>query len=45
VRRRRQEEVDVLTPPVSVAALAHGYVPTLHRSAWTGPGKAAPTIA
>jgi hypothetical protein len=31
--RPRRGEVDVLTPPTSVAALANGYTPLLHQSA------------
>jgi hypothetical protein len=31
--RPRQGTAAVLTPPTSVAALQHGYVPTLHPSA------------
>jgi hypothetical protein len=35
-RRPRAGDADVLTPPTSVAALAHGYRPLLHPSARTG---------
>lgn len=31
--RARRGEVDVLTPPTSVGALAHGFAPLLHQSA------------
>ena len=33
VRRPRGTEVDVLTPPTSIGALAHGYTPVLHATA------------
>jgi hypothetical protein len=36
--RPRGGEATVLTPPTSVAALTHGYVPRLHPSAGTGAG-------
>src|SRR5207244_3936893 len=32
IERRRRSDVQVLTPPTSVAALAHGYAPVLHPS-------------
>ncbi len=35
-RRPSHGEAAVLTPPTSLAALAHGYVPTLHPSALVG---------
>jgi hypothetical protein len=33
IPRPRRGELTVLTPPTSVAALVHGYVPVLHPSA------------
>jgi hypothetical protein len=30
---RTDDMVDVITPPTSVAALRHGFMPVLHRSA------------
>jgi hypothetical protein len=35
-RRRQSGEVDVLTPPTSVGALANGYAPLLHPTAVSG---------
>jgi hypothetical protein len=35
IGRPRRGEVEVLTPPTSVAALANGYAPLLHPSAIT----------
>ena len=38
IERPRRGEVQVLTPPTSVAALRHGYVPELHPSSAGGAG-------
>jgi hypothetical protein len=40
--RSRQGTATILTPPTSVAALRHGYLPTLHPSAVRGPAMAEP---